>query len=240
MILVRKRDLLVLTILFCFIVIFGEIKFFTALKSIEVHTNLVLKYELENFIFASVVILLIVLLFFINFVRMSDNVLKRLDKMVELSQYGKYDITQHLDEMGQIGKRVKYLLFHLNNLNEMKTVKISSLSRVSDFLVDRADEEMFILDCRGTIINCSEKLAKEVEVNKKDINGKNIKDFFKQVDFENIYRELESKRSKIDKDDITLDIKGKDNERKITFIPIMNSMEHIAYIVGIMGGDKPF
>lgn len=239
MILVRKRDLFILTMLFCFIVIFGEIKFFAALKSIEVHTNLALKYELENFIFAFVVILLIVFLFFINFVRMSDNVLKRLDKMVELSRYGQYDITQHLDEMGQIGKRVKYLLFHLNNLNEMKTVKISSLSGVSDFLVDRADEEMFILDCRGIIINCSEKLAKEAEVDKKDIKGKNIKNFFKQVDFENIYRELESKRSKIDKDDIILDMKGKDSKRSVAFIPIMNSMEHIAYIVVIVGGEKP-
>jgi len=240
MILVRKRDLFILTMLFCFIVIFGEIKFFAALKSVEVHTNLALKYELENFIFASVVILLIVFLFFINFVKMSDNVLKRLDKMVELSQYGEHDITQHLDEMGQIGKRVNYLLFHLDNLNEMKTLKISSLSRVSDFLVDRADEEMFLLDCRGNIINCSEKLAKEAEVNKKDINGKNIKDFFKQVDFENIYRELESKRSKIDKHDMILDMKGKDDKRRVAFIPIMNSMEHIAYIVGIVGGEKPF
>jgi len=140
---------------------------------------------------------------------------------------------------GQIGKRVKYLLFHLNNLNEMKTVKISSLSGVSDFLVDRADEEMFILDCRGIIINCSEKLAKEAEVDKKDIKGKNIKNFFKQVDFENIYRELESKRSKIDKDDIILDMKGKDGKKRVAFIPIMNSMEHIAYIVVIVGGEKP-
>lgn len=236
MILVRKRYLFILTLLFCVILVFGEVKFFMALKSIQTHINMELKYELENFIFAFIVLLLIVFLFYINFIRLNSNILKRLDKMIEISEYGKHDIGPHLEAMGELGKKVNYLIFHFKNLNKMRALKISSLSKINNFLLEKIPEELFLMDFHGNILDFTSSFAEEIQISKDQLKDRNITDFLKKTEFENIRSMLEKKRSPIEKGDISLGKNGK--LHKITFSPIMNSENQVAYIVGIIGNKK--
>ena len=103
MIIVKKRNLYILAFLVCLLLILGELRFFFALERANLSANLQIKYEIESFIFASIVFALIVFLFLVYFVRASNNILKILDKLIEISDYGEHDISSHLKRLGKCG-----------------------------------------------------------------------------------------------------------------------------------------
>ncbi len=240
MILVKKKYLVALVMVCCFLVVFGELKFFMAIQSINVQENLQLKYELENFIFASVVVLLIVFLFFVSFFRTSENIFKRLDKMIELSEYGKHDVSSHLEKLGRIGKKFNYLTYYLNNLNALRALKISSLSNVVDFLVSRSEEALFLTDCQGTILNCTGKFAQELKKEEKDIIGRSLNEFLADEDFGGIFYGLDTKRSAIEKEKLSLKVDEKEKKKRAFFYPVVNSANQISDVIGIIEGGEHF
>lgn len=241
MILVKKRYLFTLTILFCLLVVFGEIKFFMALQSVNTHANLELKYEMENFIFATILVLLVVFLFFIGFIRSSENILKRLDKMIQLSEYGKHDVSAHMEKMGTLGRKFNYLTHHLNNLNDMRTLKISSLSGIVDFLVGRSDEALFLTDAQGNILDCSRKFEKELmKDDKKNMIGKNMNEFLVDEDFRSLLSELKDERFGLEKDKVSVFADGKEKKKRAFFKPIKNSKGQISNVIGVLAGEEHF
>lgn len=240
MILVKKRYLFTLTLVFCLLIVFGEIKFFMAIQSINAHTDLELKYELENFIFATVVVLLLVSVFFIGFIRSSENILKRLDKMIELSQYGKHDVSAHLEKLGAIGIKFNRLTYHLDSLNKMKSLKISSQSEMVSFLMDRSCELLLLTNCQGKVINCSLKLAEEFKAAKDRIITKDLHDLLVGESFDDIFQGVERNRSGIERDKLTVKIGDMEKKRKAFFLPVMNSENQISNIMVILGGGEHF
>ncbi len=235
MILVKRRYLFILTVLFCLLVIFGEVKFFFALKNVNQTADLSVKYEMENFIFASIILVLIVFFFLLNFLRMSNNVLKRLDKMIELSSYGKYDVGEHLKTLGSLGERLSYLIFHLDKLNNMKSLKISSLSRMNDFLMQRSYEAVFLMDRYGHMIDCSPKLTETIGIQKNDLVDKNAIDVLVGVNYEDLFSELGKRRKALDREDVTIKAADKTKKCKIIFYPIINANEDISHAMGVIG-----
>ncbi len=225
MIIIKKTSLYIVTALVLLLLVAGELRFFLAIQSIETHTNLDFKYEVESFIFASIVLTLVVVLFLVYFIRKSENILKRLDKMIELSEYGKHDISAHLKKIGKLGNKVEYLLYHYKRLNEMKSLKISSLSGMTGFLVARCEAPLFVLDRSGIVQNCSDGLSSELKTEKKVIIGSRLSVLFKDTDPEELFFDLEKSRVPVTKESMG---------RTIVYYPIMNSENEVANVIGVI------
>lgn len=240
MILVKKRYLFTMTLIFCLLVVFGEIKFFMAIQSINQNTNLELKYEIENFIFATIVVLLLGSVFFVGFIRGSENILKRMDKMIQLSDYGKHDVSAHLERLGRIGKKVNYLTYNLNNLNEMRMKKISSLSEIIDFLMGRSGDMILLTDPTGKVLDCSKKLTQEFKTESKYVEGRNLNDFLVEEDFDDIFHSLQKKRSAVEKEKLHVRIGSHDKRKKSIFLPVMNVDNEVSNVIAILGGEGHF
>lgn len=234
MILVRKKYLYILTFLFCLLVVFGEVKFFFALKSIALQTNLEVKYEVENFIFASIMLFMIVIFFLVNLIRVSDNMLKKLDKMIELSEYGEHDISVHLKEMGVFGIKVNYLMFQQNRLNDIKTLKISSLSGVNNFLMERIGKMIFIVNRQGEVTDCSKRLEEQLKSDKGKLIGKNIDTLLKGANFEELFASLAEMRKPITKEGLEIEIDGKTSLRKAAFYPVINAGNEVSHMIAVI------
>ena len=234
MILVRKKYLYILTILFCVLLVFGEVKFFFAIHKAKLADSLDIKYQVENFIFASVLLVLIVYLFLVNFIKTSTNVLKKMDKMIELSDYGKHDIGAHLKEIGPLGDKVKYLLFYLNQMNDMKSLKISSLANMNEFLVQKTDETLFLLDYKGEITDCSDKLTKKLDVKKENFTGKMADEIFDNITADEVFRELERSRTCVTKEGVKMKTGHPGKPVKVIFYPVFNAENTISHIIGII------
>ena len=229
-----------MTLIFCLLVVFGEIKFFMAIQSINQNTNLELKYEIENFIFATIVVLLLGSVFFVGFIRGSENILKRMDKMIQLSDYGKHDVSAHLERLGRIGKKVNYLTYNLNNLNEMRMKKISSLSEIIDFLMGRSGDMILLTDPTGKVLDCSKKLTQEFKTESKYVEGRNLNDFLVEEDFDDIFHSLQKKRSAVEKEKLHVRIGSHDKRKKSIFLPVMNVDNEVSNVIAILGGEGHF
>ncbi len=234
MILVKKRHLYILVTLVCILLVFGEVRFFRALKSVNLAVNMEVKYEMESFIFNSIVLTLAVYLFLVYFMRKSSNVLKRLDKMIELSEYGKYDISGHLQKLGRLGKKIEYLLYHFRELSDMKTLKISSLSGINDLLIRNNEQPLFLLNRHGNVVNCSDPFLTLFRAKKDAIMKRNINELFKDVNYEEFFFELEKARDHVIKEDVTIEINGSRHQYKVDFYSIVNAKGDISHIVGVL------
>ena len=234
MILVKRKYLYILTFLFSLLLIFGEVKFFFALRSANLTSNLDVKYQAENFIFASIVLFLILYLFLFDFIRKSSNILRKLDKIIGLSEYGTRDISGHLKDLGILGEKVRYLLYHLNQLNEMKSLKISSLSGINSFLMSKVEEKIFILDYNGDIIDCGPRFPEMIGEKKEGVLNSNINDFYRDLSPGELYSDIEKTRSPIEKTDVALTIGKKEERQNITFYPVFNANNQISHLIGLV------
>ena len=234
MYLVKKRYLYVLTALVVILVVLGEVRFFHAIRSANLTSNLEIKYEVENFIFAAILLVVVVFLFLINLIRTSKNILKKLDKMIEVSEYGKLDVNAHLKEMGHLGTRVSYLLYYLNHLNDMKTLKISSVSGINDYLMKRVGESLLIADAAGEVLDCSEQLLDVLKVSKGDIVTKDVDDIFKDILADSLFAELRDKRRPLVKDALEVKAGGVERKHRVAFHPVINADNEVSHVICVI------
>lgn len=233
MILVKKKYLYTLVTLVCILLVFGEIRFFLALKSVNLAANLAVKYEVENFIFASIVLTMIVYLFLVFFMRKSDNVLKRLDKMIELSEYGEHDISTHLKKLDTLGRKIEDLLHYFKDLNEMKTLKISSLSSIVNLLMQQSTAPVFLFNRHGDMVNCSDSFLAELGATREAIMCLNVNRIVKGASSSDLFIEVEEKGKSVVREEVAMEIDGNPLTRTVELHPIINAEGNISHIAGI-------
>jgi len=237
MILVRKRHLYTLVSIFFALLVFGEIKFYHLIKRAGLNADLAMKYEVENFIFTAVVFFLLMALFLIYFIRASRNVLKKLDKMVELSEYGKYDISSQLKEIGDLGTRVDYLLYYLHELNAMKSLKISSMAGMNRFFMDKSCESALVVDYAGNITACTTRFLDKFGIGRKDLEGVKLHEVAPALHSEELYVEID-KRTVLDKKGSVLKGKWGDVTRDLKFYPVVNSKGEVSHMICVVEGGE--
>ncbi|MFH1996111.1 MAG: PAS domain-containing protein [Candidatus Omnitrophota bacterium] len=234
MILVKRSNLLILSALIGALLVMGELRFFFALKSVDLSGNLQVKYEIESFIFASVVFTLIVALFFIYFLRRSMNILKTLDKMIEISEFGEHDISAHLKQLGRFGEKIASLLFHFKELNDMKSLKISSLACIGAILIEKNDAPLFLLNRHGNIVNCSERLLSMLNVTRGRLIKSEMRSLFKNMNYEELFFDLEKSRAVTRKTGIVTDAEGNETRHSVDLYPVANAEGLLSHIIGIV------
>jgi hypothetical protein len=180
------------------------------------------------------VLTIIVYSFLIYFLRASMNVLKSLDRMIDLSEYGKQDIGAHLKKLGNLGDKIEYLLHHFRELSEMKSLKISSLSGISGLLIEKNSMPLFLLNRHGNVVDCSDELLSVIGIDKDMIIKQNANNIFKDMDYEELFFDLENARNFITRKDAEIEINGKKAKGKVEFYPIVNAEDQISHIIGIL------
>jgi len=234
MILIKKRHLYTLVILVCILLVFGEVRFFLALKSVNLAANLEVKYEVESFIFASIVLILIVYLFLVFFIRRSDNILKRLDKMIELSEYGEYDISAHLKKLDMLGQKIKNLLYYSRDLNEMKTLRISSLSAIVNLLMQQSTAPVFLFNRDRNMVNCSDSFLVALGAPRETVMNRNVNRILKGSSSSDLFIEVEEKGTSVVREDVAMEINGNQLTQTVRLHPVVNAKGDISHIVGIL------
>lgn len=196
-----------------------------------------IKYHSENMLFIAILFSLILMTSLILLRVKSRNILKELDKVIELSRFGTFYFEEYLDKMGQLGDRIKHLHYDLNMLNEKKSLKISSLSKLNDFLVENIDLALSITDPQGKIINVSKKLITKYKIEKKDIHDQFMNNIILNLNTENIASQLETTKNFLVNKKMKLKIKDISFDSDVVFYPIFNAKNQLAHIVFILGGE---
>lgn len=234
MIIVKKSNLYTLVTLVAILLVVGEMRFFFALSSVNLAADLKFKYEVESFIFASIIMTLAVYLFLIYFMRKSYNILRHLDRLIELSEYGKHDVSGHLRSMGKLGTKINYLIHNFKALSDMKSLKISSLSRINNLLIEQGRIPLFLMNRHGNIVNCNNLFLSEIQANRDNIIKHNVNDIFEGMDYEELFFDIEKDREGMAQKGVEVGVKNSRKRHRAHFHAIPNAENAISHILVVM------
>lgn len=224
MILFPRSLTIILFVLFCTSVVALGIFGYSLLGEVKDMPAEILKVQRERYLYISLVSLSVIVVSFSIFAGRTRHVSKELDKMIELNKYGDFSPELSMRKLGKIGEKITLLYFRLNALNEKKSLKISALYDLVEFLVGNTDLSMFVTDVQGKITSVSRSYTEKYEINRSQLMGLNITQSFPDIPFQNIIIEMDKKGSPIDK---TL------GKIPISIFPVFNYARELSYLVWI-------
>lgn len=187
-----------------------------------------IKYFAENFIFYIIVLLLILTTVFVSALVKSNNIYKELEKVIDLSRQGKYSGGAQLRKLGVLGDKIIEINARLNSLNEMKSLKISSMSNIVNFLLDKTEAAVLLLDAQGMITKVSRRLLEQLGVSEKDLLNKYAENIFDKFNFSNVMLELRKAKYITLKSPLLIESTKPPIDGHLIIYPIMNYKNEIS------------
>lgn len=188
---------------------------------------LTLKYYSENLIYLAIIFTAVLILIYTLTALHSRRLLKHLKKAADIIHYGEEEIADHLKKLGPLGHQIGSLYYELNRLNDIKTLKISALANLNNFLIDNIDMKLLACDGAGRITHCSKKFITESEKDKNFFVGKDIDEIMPGFNINELLLELKTSRKAVTR-----------KENDSLFYPIFNAQDRLSSIVWIMEGKE--
>lgn len=194
------------------------------------------KYYSEIIIYISLLLSIIIFfLFFITNLR-STNILKEMDKAISISKYGKSDIGKNLNKINPLGEKINQLFSQLFLYSEKKSLVISSLSNIINFVLNNINLNIFIIDVEGLIIKNSKCFCKEYKINPIYVIYQNV--IFKDFELKEIIFMLEQDLEPLFFKKMTFTIYNKKYNSDIIFYPVTNIKNKISNIICIIDKNE--
>jgi hypothetical protein len=170
---------------------------------------------------------------FLLIIRRSIHVLNELDKITQLSKHGRYYSGDSLKRLGTLGDKIDNLFLELNRLNDMKSIKISTLSNVNQFFLENIHLKLVITDVQGTILHCSGDFIEYMSIDKSFIISKPISSLIENFDFQEIITDIGKTRRPVLKQSLKLNMGNKSLAGSVEFFPIYNIRTELSNIICI-------
>ncbi|HPO49139.1 MAG TPA: hypothetical protein PLO89_02345, partial [Spirochaetota bacterium] len=214
MILVKRNMLhFIFAVLILFMIILGA-SGYILLNKIDYSNKLDVKFYSETIVFMTIFFIFVSAISYVIVHVKNINVLKQLDKIIEITKYGNYDIEKSLVKLSDLGDKIKDLHYHLNILNRQKALKISSLSNLLNFFLRNTELCILVTDIQGLITNASEAFFEKFNAEPALVLYNNI-DFIKEIDFTNLVITIDDSREKMVKEKVEFELNKKKYEVNI-------------------------
>ena len=181
-----------------------------------------IKAKSERMLFISVIAVSTVLTVFIALVGGTIRVTRELDKIIEANKYGDFSPELSMKKLGRIGERINRLYYTLNALNEKKTLKISALSELAEYLVQNVGVPLLVSDVLGTIVYVSRTYADRFESNRSEILHMNITKLYPSFQYHDAVLELDKGHSSVEWDAGGV---------PISLVPVQNRQNALSYVI---------
>jgi len=199
-----------------------------------------IKYIAECFIFTALLLISLISGLFIYMVHRSVNVYKELDKIIELFDKGNYYTQNSFNKLDALGEKIIKINRHLISLNDLKSKKISSDSKIINFLMNHTHEQMLILKINGTITKVSKTFLEKNEVKKEDIVDSSIDTITEKFEFINIFQELTKGQHVALKKKLQLQGDEDSVVKYMVFFPIFNITNDLSNAICIFVSEGRF
>jgi PAS domain-containing protein len=187
-----------------------------------------LKLWAENGFFLSLLAGILVLTVFGILLKRSRNVLRELDKARELARYASFSSPEGLRRLGRLGEKIRLLYLQLTELNDKKSLKISSMAGVIDFLLQAGDLPLLITDVTGKIAQISRRYMEQYKLDRVEVAGKYINELFPDLIWQEIVDTLESNHQAL---------KGGGAKEPLVFYPVFNRGGELSEVICVRGRD---
>jgi len=198
------------------------------------------RFFAENFVYFTLILIIIMTFVFLNTIFKSRNIYRELDKAIELSRQGKYFSGKQLQKLGLLGEKIIEINSQLNSLNEMKSLKISSLSNAINLLLEKSKLNIMILDAQGQISKVSDQLLAELQIEDKDIIGQYAENILENLSYSNAINELKKSKFVALKSPLSLDVMDQPTDVNVVIFPIVNYRNDISGCICVFESAEAF
>ncbi|PIU57419.1 MAG: hypothetical protein COS89_04610 [Deltaproteobacteria bacterium CG07_land_8_20_14_0_80_38_7] len=235
MFIIKKKTLYIVSIFSILPIIVLGTYGVTIINSLNTHKDIKLKFYTENFIYLTALFTLLLGVMLTITALKSRKVLKEIDKIIDITKReGHIEHThQALSRLGKLGGRINALFFQLNSMNELKTLKISSLNNLAHFLVDNIKIKILVLNTMGSITFCSKNLLSKLETDINHLLNQNIADKIVDLSWNDIVSEIDKTKKSVVRKKVKF-IEPLKYSSNCIFYPIFNSKKELANIICIL------
>ena len=188
-----------------------------------------LKIRGETVLYLSIVFSAAILLSFFLVLLRSRNLFRELDKISDMTRYGNFSIGGSLGRIGPLGGKILQLNQRLIELNEMKSLRISSLLSINAFLLNNSRLALLVTDITGKIsrasTRCLEKLKKEAS----EVVGKHLTEILPELDFQSSIATMEKQPGELELREL---------KESPTLYPVFNSRNELSNIICVLGKEE--
>ncbi len=192
------------------------------------------KYFAENIVFYAVITLIVLAILFGNTLARHKDILGELDKIVELARQSPNLLQTQVNKLGPLGQKIAEINANLNELNELKSLKISAQAALNEFIIASSSDRLLLTDSEGRVINYSRGLLEKLSVNAKHLKGKFVDELLPDTDLSKLLNNLRSTKGVSVKTRIIIDREEPSLNSVWAFFPILNSKSQLIYAVGIL------
>ena len=229
MIQIRRILFVLLLLLSCLAVLFFGIRDYLLIEGSPALSQGELKIRGETVLYLSIVFSAAILLSFSLVLLRSRNIFRELDKISEMTRYGNFSIAGSLGRIGPLGGKILQLNQRLIELNEMKSLRISSLMSINAFLLNNSRLALLVTDITGKIsrasTRCLEKLKKEAP----EVVGRHLTEILPDLDFQSSIATLEKQPGELELREL---------KESPTLYPIYNSRNELSNIICVLGKEE--
>lgn len=231
MIIINKFSLYIFTFIAGILILFLGVTSYFYLKDIPSVATLAVKYIAENFIFYAILFNIILFFLLWRITVKSTKILAQLDKIIELSKTGNYNVVEYLKKMGKLGEKINLILFQFTQLNLLKSLKISAQSNINEFLITKINVRLLILDIQGNILNISQPFLDSFGLAKDQLVNKNLKEFIQDLNFEQLLQDMKKERKPVLLANTIVEIKEKKEIISLSFQPVADIKNNISNMI---------
>ena len=153
------------------------------------------------------------------------NILKELDKIIEMSMYNNFSPVQSLERLSTIGERIGQLYKNVSVVSEKRALKISSLHNLSQFLLNNIAQPVLVTDVRGVVTYLSKQFLERYP-DQSGLSATSIVNFIPELKIQQVldhfhenYPSMEKRLGRMD----------------LTVYPVRNREFEVAHLIFVIG-----
>jgi PAS domain-containing protein len=184
--------------------------------------------QAETTLFLGIVFCILVLLLFAAALLKSFNVLRGLDKLISLAQAGSGSIEESLRRLGPLGGKIRLLQGQIQELSERRSLRISSLSGMLDFLLNNTELPLLVLDLAGRIEAASRGFLERNKKQTEELLGRHIAEVDPEVSFPEVVAGMEREHAPA----------GQPGKDRLVYYPVYNRQSELANLIAVQGTQE--
>jgi len=182
----------------------------------------------QQVLYVALLLVVVEAFIFVRIFLRSRNIERELDKLIEITRFRGLSSAHNLTRLGPIGAQISRLYDQLNSLSERKSLKISSLSELAEFLMSNVSVPTVAATVDGTIVYVSRVYTERNKRPRNEIVDGRIEDLTPGVEFSEVLVELDRVHSSVER---------KSEKTVLTFYPIRNLANQLSYVVCVFQGN---
>lgn len=222
MILINRSLLIVLVLVVLAAVLGAGLFGYQKILGSEGLSGEALGFQAERFLFYFIFTAIVLIIGFSTLLLRVRNVDRQLDRLIEMSRYSDIYPSRHFVGLGPLGERLRLLFRNINNLNIRKTMKISSLANLNEFMMNNINLPMLVTDVTGSILYSSTIFSDKYNSAKGDLKSSKIDSVFPELNIPVLMLELSRQHVPVEKES---------NNTRITCYPVHNAAAEMTYVV---------